>query len=308
MHRTATLLLAAFGTATWGTTYAVTTELLPPGHPYVAALVRALPAGLVAIALSRSLPRGRWWGRAFALGALNIGLFFPLLFVAAERLPGGVAAAAAGLGPLVAILLGGPVLHERIRPSSLAIAIAGAVGVALVALGPAAGLDPIGLAAAVGGTTVMALGTVLTKKWGRPAGVGALGFAGWQLTTGGIVLVPLTLAFDEMPSAIGARGVVGYAWLALVGGLVAYTLWFRGVQRLPIAASGLLPALSPLVAAAIGVGILGETFTPAQAAGFALAMAAVIGGQVWATRPARGARAAGAAPRDARTAEAAPVA
>lgn len=47
-----------------------------------------MPAGLIALALSRTLPRGAWWGKAALLGVLNIGVFFPLLFVAAERLPG----------------------------------------------------------------------------------------------------------------------------------------------------------------------------------------------------------------------------
>ncbi|WP_221584792.1 EamA family transporter [Microbacterium sp. G2-8] len=287
MSRTAILLLAAFGTATWGTTYAVTTELLPAGHPHFAALMRALPAGILAVAISRTLPRGSWWGKAFTLGALNIGAFFPLLFIAAERLPGGVAGAAAGVGPLAAILLGGLLLGERIRTASLVIAGVGAAGVALVALGPTAGLDPVGLLAALGGVGVMAVGTVLTKRWGRPDGVSALAFAGWQLTAGGLVLLPVFLLFDRVPASIDAAGIAGYLWLALVGGILAYTLWFRGVQRLPIAASGLLPTLSPLVAAALGIGLLGESFTIAQSAGFALAIAALVAGQLWAVRPRR---------------------
>ncbi|GAA1719108.1 hypothetical protein GCM10009745_80050 [Kribbella yunnanensis] len=42
----------------WGTTYVVTTELLPAGHPLFAALLRALPAGLIAVAVTRTLPHG----------------------------------------------------------------------------------------------------------------------------------------------------------------------------------------------------------------------------------------------------------
>jgi probable blue pigment (indigoidine) exporter len=52
--------------------------------------VRALPAGLALLALRWQLPSGVWWWRIGVLGMLNIGLFFPLLFVAAERVPGGV--------------------------------------------------------------------------------------------------------------------------------------------------------------------------------------------------------------------------
>ncbi|MFD0891591.1 EamA family transporter, partial [Streptosporangium algeriense] len=85
-------VLTALAPLVWGTTYVVTTELLPRGHPLFAGLLRALPAGLLALAITRTLPKGAWWGRATVLGVLNIGLFLPLLFVAAERLPGGVAA------------------------------------------------------------------------------------------------------------------------------------------------------------------------------------------------------------------------
>jgi drug/metabolite transporter (DMT)-like permease len=77
--------------AVWGTTYIVTTELLPPGRPLLTAALRALPAGLLLLAVTRRLPHGDWWWRAAVLGTLNIGAFFALLFISAYRLPGGVA-------------------------------------------------------------------------------------------------------------------------------------------------------------------------------------------------------------------------
>ena len=70
--------LTAFAPAAWGTTYIVTTELLPPDRPLLAAALRALPAGLALAALSRRRPSGVWWWRAGVLGALNIGAFFAL--------------------------------------------------------------------------------------------------------------------------------------------------------------------------------------------------------------------------------------
>ena len=39
-------LTTALAPIAWGTTYAVTTELLPPGRPLLAGLLRALPVGL----------------------------------------------------------------------------------------------------------------------------------------------------------------------------------------------------------------------------------------------------------------------
>src|SRR5690242_13047405 len=71
--RAATVALTALAPASWGTTYAVTTHLLPPGHPLFAGLMRALPAGLVGLAIARVPPRGTWWWKSAVLGFLNIG-------------------------------------------------------------------------------------------------------------------------------------------------------------------------------------------------------------------------------------------
>ena len=287
MNRMPVLLLTALAPLSWGTTYLVTTELLPAGHPLLAGLLRALPAGLVALAIGRTLPSGGWWLKSLVLGSLNIGAFFPLLFLAAERLPGGVAAAVAGAQPMILLGMSALVLRDRIRPLTAAAAVAGAGGVALVVLGPAAQLDALGILAALGGVTATALGMILTKRWGRPAGVGPVAYAGWQLTAGGLVLLPLTMLLEGIPATIDGGAVRGYVWLGSVGGLLAYTLWFRGIQLLPVVAPGLLALLSPVVATLLGTLVAGESFTPLQALGIALVLVALVVGQLAALRPPR---------------------
>ncbi|WP_223625100.1 EamA family transporter [Microbacterium sp. EST19A] len=284
MNRLTIVLLTALAPIAWGTTYLVTTELLPAGHPLFAGLLRSLPAGLLAVAISRRLPHGAWWWKAFALGALNIGAFFPLLFLAAERLPGGVAAAVAGAQPLIVLALGALVLQERIRATTAAAAVAGAGGVALVVLGPAAELDLWGILAALGGVSATGVGIILTKRWGRPSGVGPIAYAGWQLTSGGLLLLPVTLLVEGVPAAIDGGAILGYLWLGTAGGIVAYTLWFRGIQQLPVIAPGLLALLSPIVATVLGTLVAGEAFTPIQAIGFAITLAALVSGQFFARR------------------------
>lgn len=285
MTRLRTILITALAPMVWGTTYLVTTELLPTGHPLLAGLLRALPAGLLAVAIGRALPQAGWWWKASALGVLNIGAFFPLLFLAAERLPGGVAAAVAGVQPLMVIGLGALVLHERIRPLTAAAAVAGAGGVALVVLGPSARLDPIGVVAALGGITATGFGMILTKRWGRPSAVGPIAYAGWQLTAGGLFLLPFTLLLEGVPSGLDTGAVAGYVWLGTAGGLVAYTLWFRGIQQLPVAAPGLLALLSPVVATTLGTLVAGETFTAIQTLGLVVVLTALIAGQLLASLP-----------------------
>ncbi|CAL9479015.1 EamA family transporter [Streptomyces sp. enrichment culture] len=278
-RRAATVALTALAPAAWGTTYAVTTELLPSGHPLFAGLMRALPAGLVGLAVSRVLPRGDWWWKAAVLGVLNIGALFPLLFLAAERLPGGVAATLSAAQPLLVAGLAIAVLHDRPSAWRWAWGVLGVAGVALVVLGPEARLDAVGVLAGLGGTAAMAGGVVLTKRWGRPAGVGPLALAGWQLTVGGLLLLPLTLVIEGVPQRIDAGAVGGYVWLGSMGGLIAYTLWFRGIGELPVGASAPLVLLSPLVAAVVGIA-LGESLNLPQSLGFVLALAALLAAQL----------------------------
>jgi probable blue pigment (indigoidine) exporter len=105
VSRTIDILLTALAPAVWGSTYIVTTELLPDGYPLSVAMLRALPAGLLLLVLVRTLPQGIWWLRVTVLGALNFSIFWWLLFVAAY--PGGVAATVGAVQPLIVLGLAG---------------------------------------------------------------------------------------------------------------------------------------------------------------------------------------------------------
>ncbi|MFB9466152.1 EamA family transporter [Streptomyces cinereospinus] len=278
-HGAATVALTALAPAAWGTTYAVTTELLPPGQPLFSGMMRALPAGLLGLALARVLPRGDWWWKTAVLGVLNMGATFPLFSLAAGRLPGSVAAILGATQPLLAAVLAVLLLGERPSARRSAWAVTGVTGVALVILEPQARLDAVGLLAGLVGTAAAAGGAVLTMRWGRPPGAGPLALASWQLTAGGLLLLPLTLAIEGEPQRMDADSVGGYLWLVSMCGLIAYTLWFRGIGQLSVGASAPLVLLSPLVAAAIGIA-LGETLSPPQALGFVLALAALLATQL----------------------------
>ncbi|WP_174264367.1 EamA family transporter [Phytoactinopolyspora halotolerans] len=274
------IALTAVAPVTWGTTYVVTTELLPPDRPLLSGVLRALPAGLALLAFTRVLPRGSWWWRAAVLGTLNIGAFFALLFVAAYRLPGGVAATLGAVQPLIVAGLAFALLRERPTPWRLGWGVAGVGGVALMVLQGELRLDTIGIVAGIAGPAAMGSGVVLTKRWGRPEGVGLLSFTGWQLTAGGLFLLPIALIAEGMPPALDAPAIAGYAWLSIVGTLLAYALWFQGLGRLPVGPTSFLPLLSPVVATVLGWLILNEALTPAQTLGFALALVSIAAAQL----------------------------
>jgi probable blue pigment (indigoidine) exporter len=263
----------------WGTNYWIATQLLPAGRPLLAASARALPAGaLLLIVVARELPPAGWRLRIATLAVLNVGLFFVLLFVAAERLPGGVAAAAGAVGPIVVLLLGWPVLGIRPTWIGLATGALGVVGVAALVLGPAASLDAVGVAAAVGCAVSMASATVLGRRWGRPP-LSLVSLTAWQLAIGGVLVAPFMLVFEGLPPLPTGRNLLGFGLMGLFGTALAYGLWIRGVTALPASAMQFLALLSPTVATAIGWAALGQSLSRVQLAGAALVIVAVVAGQ-----------------------------
>ncbi|MGZ4557160.1 MAG: EamA family transporter [Mycobacteriaceae bacterium] len=268
--------LTALAPAVWGSTYLVTTELLPPDRPLLASAVRALPAGLVLLAVGRVLPRGVWWWRALVLGVLNIGAFFYLLFVAAYHLPGGVAALVLSVQPMLVLLLAALLWNDRIKLIQVASCVIGALGVALLVLQPHANLDTVGVLAGLAGAVSMASGVVLTKRWGRPEGVGVLTFTGWQLTVGGLVLTPVALVAEGLPDRITGANITGFVYLSVIGALFAYAIWFRGIGRLPVLGVSFLAFASPLVATALGYIFLSQELSLTQIAGALIVIVAVV--------------------------------
>ncbi len=267
-------MTTALAPALWGTTYLTTTMLLPEDRPLLAATLRALPAGILLLLLCRRLPRGAWWWKSWVLGILNIAAFFALLFIAAYRLPGGVAAIMGGIQPLVIALLASRVLHERLTGRVGIAGATGLFGVCLIVLQAQARLDTIGLLAALGGTLSMASGIVLTKKWGQPAP--PLTTTAWQLIAGGLSLLLLMLVIEGLPVApLTPLNVVGYTYLSVIGTAFAYVMWFRGIAQLAASTTAFLGLLSPVVAILLGWIIADEDLTPVQIAGIVIVLSSI---------------------------------
>ena len=271
------LLLTALAPVAWGSGYHVTATYLPADRPLFGATVRALPFGLLLLAARPALPQGSWRWRAPLLGTLNIGAFFVLVFVAAQRLPGGLAATLTATAPLAIMLLAWPLAGERPAALSIAGGLLGAGGVALLVLDGGVVVDPVGVAASFGAVLMSSLGFVLVKRWRPP--VDLLTLTAWQLVAGGAVLLPVALLVEGRPPAVDGPAVAGFLWIGGVGAVVAYAVWFRGLRDLPAAAVGLVGLLNPLTGTLIGVLVAGELFGPAQAAGTALVLLGVVVGQ-----------------------------
>ncbi len=274
---TGDIALTAIAPAIWGSTYLVTTEFLPPGYPLTVAMLRALPAGLILLLLVRQLPFGIWWRRSFILGALNFSFFWAMLFISAYRLPGGVAATVGAIQPLIVVLLARSLIGTPVKPLAIVAALIGMAGVGLLVLTPSAALDPIGIIAGLAGAVSMAFGTVLTRRWAPP--VSTLTVTAWQLTAGGLLLLPVALLLEPAPPVPTLANILGMAWLGLIGAAFTYILWFRGLARIGPTVAAPLGFLSPLVATLLGWGVLGQSLTPLQIIGVVTVLASVWLGQ-----------------------------
>jgi len=276
------LFLTALAPMIWGSTYIVTTELLPADRPFTAALLRTLPAGILLVIFSLRYLKHCQWRRLIILAALNIGVFQAFLFVAAYRLPGGLAAVLGAIQPL--IVMGLIWRCDQHRPAQLAVwaSLTGVIGMAALLLAPGAVWDPIGIAAALIGAICMAGGTYLTRRWRSDLPV--LAMTGWQLLLGGLMLVPVALVVDPPLPSLTSLQVVGYVYLSLFGALLAYALWFRGISRVSPVAVSSLGLLSPLTAVILGWLILDQSMSGVSLLGLVTVLASILAVQ-WASAP-----------------------
>ncbi|SIQ84173.1 probable blue pigment (indigoidine) exporter [Paracoccus thiocyanatus] len=267
----------AIGPMLWGTTYIVFVQTLPTDHPVLISALRALPAGLLMLLLVRRLPPLRILLPVTVLALTNIGLFFALLLISAARLPGGITATLAACQPLLVALLAWPLLGRRPGMGQIGLAVLGMAGVGLMVLNGGLAFDLIGVLAGVGAALSMALGIVLMEHWRDLAP--PVQMTTWQLLIGGVLILPLALLVEGLPLHWETRNTLGLGYLVLFATALSYWLWVGGVQRLGSRVS-VLAFLSPVVALALGVGVMEETLNAQQALGVAMVFLS-IGLSVW---------------------------
>ena len=218
--------------------------------------------------------------RAALLGVLNPFLYYLVLFAAYDRLPGQIAMALNYGWPLVLALLAVPVLGQplgRRQLAAIAVSFAGAVLIVTGGqVGFAGGLDPLGVALALGSTVIWAGFWLANARDGAdPVAKLLLGF-----------IVGLTLALLAAPLAGQAGALVlppAAAWpaLAYVGlfemGLT-FVLWLTALQWSDSAARlGHLVYLAPFLSLLFLHLVAGEPIQPTTPVGLAL----IVGSILW---------------------------
>ncbi|MFY0641493.1 MAG: EamA family transporter [Bermanella sp.] len=275
-------LLTAMAPILWGSTYIVTTEILPDGMPFTAAVIRCLPAGLILIAISRYRPSGAQWKQLLMLSFFNFACFQGLLFIAAYRLPGGLAAVIGAIQPLVVLALGWIVLTDKPAKLTFFACLTAIVGMAMLIISPMMNQgvlwDEVGIIAAFFGAISMGVGIFYSKHWQQKSSANTplLAFTGWQLTLGGIMLLPFSLWLDPSLPALTLEHALGFSYLAIIGTLLTYLIWFTGVSKLSSAAVSALGLLSPISAIILGWLILNQTIEGWALVGLSIVIASVL--------------------------------
>ncbi|GAA5093518.1 EamA family transporter [Wohlfahrtiimonas larvae] len=255
MSRLTILLLTMLTPLIWGSTYIVTTELLPPNQPFLAALLRVLPAGLILVLCTRVLPKGKDWLKIAILGILNVGLMQAMIFVAAYRLPGGLAAILAAIQPIIVMILMSAVAKVQLPKAAWIAGVTGFLGMIIMLYSPNMKVDMVGVLAALTGALSMACGTFFSRYW--KVNLPLFAFTGWQLLFAGLFILPIFLTMESWPT-MTLTNIMGYIYLCLFGAVIAYILWFQGIKQLSPAIVSSLGLLTPVSAFILGWIFLGQ--------------------------------------------------
>jgi chloramphenicol-sensitive protein RarD len=206
----------------------------------------------------------------FALSALLLSVNW-LVYVYAVH-SGQVVQASLGyfINPIVNVLLGVLVLHERLNRVQRAAVGLAALGVLWLAL-QSGRLPWIAL--------VLAFSFGLYGLMRKTASLGALeGFALETMLLAPVVL-PVLAWWTLLGNGAMAQGDLALdAWLVLGGPLTALPLllFAAGARRLPLATVGLLQYLSPTIQLLLGVWVFGEPFDRHRLVGFGFIWAALL--------------------------------
>lgn len=244
------------------------------------ATLRAFLAGAalvaVGLALGRPVPRGvRVWVILVFVGLGATSLGFLGMFHAAEFVSPGVATVIANTQPLLAAILAGMFLGERLDAS-------GKLGLALGFAGILFIISPQLLAAPVGGYAIgvayivlAALGitvsNVLIKKIAGE--VDAIMAMGMQMLIGALPLLAGAWALEEPWNIVWSlRFVLILASLSLLGTSLVYWLWVSILEKVPLTQANAFSFLIPIFGLAMGALFYGETLDWPEAVGIALTL------------------------------------
>jgi drug/metabolite transporter, DME family len=280
------LILAA--AILWGTT-GTAQALAPPGiQPVTIGAFRLLVGGsglLLWAGLRGAFNSNRPWPRiACILAAVSVAAYQPLFFTAVSLAGVSIGTVVAiGSAPLFAGLLGYLVIREapgRRWAIATALAISGCIF--LYTNEPTVEFQPPGVLLALGAGFSYAVYATMGRIILRTQSPDAMGGVVFSLAA----LILLPVLFNTNLSLISnSTIIIPVIYLGLVTTTIAYILFARGLQMIPVATAVTLSLAEPLTAGFLGIFLLGEEFSPLTWAGLILLFIGLLILSIPAARP-----------------------
>jgi inner membrane transporter RhtA len=233
--------------------------------PAAVVLIRQGGAALVLLLACRpSLRRSRRDWRTIVTFGLILATMNLSFYAAVERIPLGIAVTIELLGPLG---LAAALSRGRREWLWVGVAVAG-----VVLLGEAGGaLDPVGIVLVLVAAACWAAYILTSRRAGEQAGIDALALA---MSVAALAVAPLGLRAGS--ALVEPRTMLLGALVALLAGLVPFSLELVALRHVPPRTFGVLMSLSPAAATLSGFMLLDERLTTVQLAGIATVIAASI--------------------------------
>jgi len=264
------IVLAMLAAFLWGTTYAVTQYSLDGWPPLLLGAIRALPAGLLLLAIKPNLPDKKHWPVLIRLGAINIALFFSLLFVMAHTLPSAISGVGMISLPVFAmffywIFYKKPPTKIQMFSGTLLVLFA------WLLFDPSKlALNPIGLIAMVGAISCIVVGSNITKTLGNKLHWWTV--LCWQLIIGGTILTIIAslqalsspAQYSLALSHFSLLNGLGLLWLILLNTVVAYALYVWLLSRMTVVEFSFGSISNPIAGILMGFILVNETFNAYQ--------------------------------------------
>jgi drug/metabolite transporter (DMT)-like permease len=269
----------------WGTTWSAIAVNLRGMGPLTAIAVRFALAGVLLLIFGR-VARVRWQGgpRLRSLWAIETTFGFVIsygvVYWAEQWVPSGLVAVLFSTMPLfVAVLAHFWLTDERLG--------ARAIGGLLVGIGGTAVIFSEDLQALAGADIAVPAATVLlaaaaaavshtaVKKWG--GGFHPVNLATVPMILTGLVMGAFALWFErDRPIALGLDSGLALVYLAVVGTIVTFTLYYWLLARTRATRLALITYAIPLVALLIGTLVFDEPWSAKTLAGSGLVVLGVV--------------------------------
>jgi drug/metabolite transporter (DMT)-like permease len=246
----------------WGSTYLairVTDRTMPP---LLMSSVRFLIAGTalyVFASRGRDRPSAREWGVAAIVGAALLLVGNGGVAWAETRIESGLAALIVAIIPLWVAVMDRVFFRRRLSRTAVVGLVIGFAGVALL-VRPGGGGDAFAALALVMTTSAWAGGSLYARGATLPES--PLLAAAMQMLTASVFLAVAGLAMGEAgdvhASSFAAKPVIAFAYLVVVGSLIAFSAYAWLLKNVRISVVSTYAFVNPVVAVALGTMFLSE--------------------------------------------------